>query len=200
MNNQYTHLLVTVDLFINGHNFNEIVHYTIYVLQSVQVIDIWASQLWTNICMITLRLYINDTLLSSILSSSRNSFFFSGSRGEHVHLLCAVEDLMPSIGTIVPPPAVLATTIWQSEAVFRNIEKQSRDLGQIQSTHSVISDTNTNQNMYQGTMTYLTSISEDGKIWSWHLSFDKSACARKDKLGANQWSVQWNSYFWLSTV
>jgi hypothetical protein len=45
MNNQYTHLLVTVDLFINGHNFNEIVHYTIYVLQSVQVIDIWASQL-----------------------------------------------------------------------------------------------------------------------------------------------------------
>uniref|UniRef100_A0A0E0CF85 Uncharacterized protein n=1 Tax=Oryza meridionalis TaxID=40149 RepID=A0A0E0CF85_9ORYZ len=109
--------------------------------------------------------------------------------GEHVHLLCAVEDLMPSIGTIVPPPAVLATTIWQSEAIFRNIEKQSRDLGQIQSTHSVISDTNTNQNMYQGTMTYLTSISEDGKIWSWHLSFDKSACARKVKLGANQWSI-----------
>uniref|UniRef100_A0A0E0CF84 Uncharacterized protein n=1 Tax=Oryza meridionalis TaxID=40149 RepID=A0A0E0CF84_9ORYZ len=102
--------------------------------------------------------------------------------GEHVHLLCAVEDLMPSIGTIVPPPAVLATTIWQSEAIFRNIEKQSRDLGQIQSTHSVISDTNTNQNMYQGTMTYLTSISEDGKIWSWHLSFDKSACARKINL------------------
>uniref|UniRef100_A0A0E0JVA1 Uncharacterized protein n=1 Tax=Oryza punctata TaxID=4537 RepID=A0A0E0JVA1_ORYPU len=102
--------------------------------------------------------------------------------GEQVHLLCAVEELMPSIGTIVPPPAVLATTIWQSESIFHNIEKQSRDLGQIQSTHSVISDTNTNQNMYQGTMAYLTSISEDGKIWSWHLSFDKSACASRINL------------------
>nr|CAB3448800.1 unnamed protein product [Digitaria exilis] len=35
--------------------------------------------------------------------------------GEQVHLLCAVEELMPSIGTIVPPPAVLAATIWHSE-------------------------------------------------------------------------------------
>ncbi|KAL5208008.1 hypothetical protein ABZP36_032443 [Zizania latifolia] len=38
---------------------------------------------------------------------------------EQVRLLCAVEELMPSIGTIVPPPAVLATTIWQSESIFR---------------------------------------------------------------------------------
>ncbi|XP_006646857.2 WD repeat-containing protein 11-like [Oryza brachyantha] len=105
--------------------------------------------------------------------------------GEQVHLLCAVEELMPSIGTIVPPPAVLATTIWQSESIFRNIDKQSQDLGQIQSTSSVISDTNTNQNMYQGTMAYLTSISEDGKIWSWHLTFGKSACASKVKLGTS---------------
>lgn len=104
-----------------------------------------------------------------------------------MHLLCAVEELMPSIGTIVPPPAVLATTIWQSESIFHNIDKQSQDLTQMQSSHFVISDTNSNQNMYQRTMTYLTSISEDGKIWSWHLSFDKSACSKKVNLGANQY-------------
>uniref|UniRef100_A0A0D9VBZ7 Uncharacterized protein n=1 Tax=Leersia perrieri TaxID=77586 RepID=A0A0D9VBZ7_9ORYZ len=113
--------------------------------------------------------------------------------GEQVHLLCAVEELMPSIGTIVPPPAVLATTIWQSESIFRNIDKQSQDFRQIQSTHSVISDTNTHKNMYQGIMTYLTSISEDGKIWSWHLKFDKSACSNKVKLGTSNHSDAGNS-------
>ncbi|KAL6888632.1 hypothetical protein ACP4OV_009658 [Aristida adscensionis] len=103
--------------------------------------------------------------------------------GEQVHLLCAVEELMPSIGTVVPPPAVLATTIWQSESIFRNIDKQCRDLTQTQSSSSVITNTNSDQNLYQGTMTYLTSISEDGKIWSWLLTFDKSARANKTNLG-----------------
>ena len=105
-----------------------------------------------------------------------------------MHLLHAVEELMPSIGTIVPPPAVLATTIWQSESIFRNIDKQCQDLAQMQSSHSVIFDTNSNDNMHQGAMSYLTSISEDGKIWSWHLTFDKSAGSKKTNLGANQYS------------
>jgi hypothetical protein len=106
-----------------------------------------------------------------------------------VHLLQAVEELMPSIGTIVPPPAVLATTVWQSESIFRNIDKLSQDLAQTQSSHSVISDTNSDKNVYQGAMSYITSISEDGKIWSWHLTFDdKSADSKKINLGANQYS------------
>uniref|UniRef100_A0A0E0CF78 Uncharacterized protein n=1 Tax=Oryza meridionalis TaxID=40149 RepID=A0A0E0CF78_9ORYZ len=158
------------------------------------------SPLWRNILYVTFprELIVFDLNYSTALSVTplpRGFGKFSDvmSDPDFDLLYCTHIDgklnLMPSIGTIVPPPAVLATTIWQSEAIFRNIEKQSRDLGQIQSTHSVISDTNTNQNMYQGTMTYLTSISEDGKIWSWHLSFDKSACARKVKLGANQWSI-----------
>ncbi|EMS63946.1 WD repeat-containing protein 11 [Triticum urartu] len=100
--------------------------------------------------------------------------------GEQVHLLHAVEELMPSIGTVVPPPAVLATTIWQSESIFRNIDKQSQDLAHMQSSQSMIFDTKSNQNMYQGTMTYLTSISEDGKIWSWHLTFDNPAIKSTD--------------------
>lgn len=106
----------------------------------------------------------------------------SGFRGEQVHLLCAVEELMPSIGTVVPSPAVLAATIWQSESIFRHIGKQCQDLAQ---THSFITDTNLDQNSCQGTMTYLTSISEDGKIWSWLLKFDKSALPNKSNLGAN---------------
>lgn len=93
---------------------------------------------------------------------------------------------MPSIGTVVPPPAVLAATIWQSESIFRNIEKKSQDLAHMQSSESVIFDTKSNQKMYQGTVTYLTSISEDGKIWSWHLTFDKSVSSKKINLGANQ--------------
>lgn len=108
--------------------------------------------------------------------------------GEQVHLLHAVEELMPSIGTVVPPPAVLATTIWQSESIFHNIEKQSQDLAQMQSSQSIIFDTSLNQNMYQGKTTYLTSISEDGKIWSWHLTFDKSACSKKINLGTSNHS------------
>ncbi|WVZ77962.1 hypothetical protein U9M48_025749 [Paspalum notatum var. saurae] len=100
--------------------------------------------------------------------------------GEQVHLLCAVEELMPSIGTVVPSPAVLAATIWQSESILRNIEKQCQDLAD---THSFITDTNSDQNACQGTMTYVTSISEDGKIWSWLLTFDKSAHSSKANLG-----------------
>ncbi|XP_062218149.1 uncharacterized protein LOC133918327 [Phragmites australis] len=103
--------------------------------------------------------------------------------GEQVHLLCAVEELMPSIGTVVPPPAVLAATIWQSESIFRNIDKQCQDLAQMHSSHSVITDSYSDQNVHQGTMTYLTSISEDGKIWSWLLTFDKSAHSNKANLG-----------------
>ncbi|KAF8685963.1 hypothetical protein HU200_043888 [Digitaria exilis] len=105
--------------------------------------------------------------------------------GEQVHLLCAVEELMPSIGTIVPPPAVLAATIWHSESIFRNIEKQCQDFAQAHDSNSFITATNSDQNVCQGTTTYLTSISEDGKIWSWLLTFDKSAHANKANLGAN---------------
>ncbi|TVU33503.1 hypothetical protein EJB05_25326 [Eragrostis curvula] len=103
--------------------------------------------------------------------------------GEQVHLLCAVEELMPSIGTVVPPPAVLAATIWQSESIFRNIDKQCQDLAQTHFSHSVITDTNSDHSVYQGATTYLTSISEDGKIWSWLLSFDKSPHSNKANLG-----------------
>ncbi|KAF8677082.1 hypothetical protein HU200_046543 [Digitaria exilis] len=103
--------------------------------------------------------------------------------GEQVHLLCAVEELMPSIGTIVPPPAVLAATIWHSESIFRNIEKQCQDFAQAHDSNSFITATNSDQNVCQGTTTYLTSISEDGKIWSWLLTFDKSAHANKANLG-----------------
>ncbi|KAK1614663.1 hypothetical protein QYE76_020180 [Lolium multiflorum] len=109
--------------------------------------------------------------------------------GEQVHLLQAVEELMPSIGTVVPPPAVLATAVWQSESIFRNIDKLSQDLAQTQSSHSVISDTNSDKNVYQGAMSYITSISEDGKIWSWHLTFDdKSADSKKINLGTSNHS------------
>ncbi|KAF7083409.1 hypothetical protein CFC21_087207 [Triticum aestivum] len=108
--------------------------------------------------------------------------------GEQVHLLHAVEELMPSIGTVVPPPAVLATTIWQSESIFRIIDRQSQDLALMQSSQSIIFDTKSNQNMYRGTMTYLTSISEDGKIWSWHLTFDKSVSSKKINLGTSNHS------------
>ena len=120
-------------------------------------------------------------LFSNILIFS----FAFGFRGEQVHLLCAVEELMPSIGTVVPPPAVLAATIWQSESIFRNIDKQCQDLAQTQSSYSFITDTNSDQNVCQGTMTYLTSISEDGKIWSWLLTFDKPAHPKKANIGAN---------------
>ncbi|KAG2648389.1 hypothetical protein PVAP13_1NG032305 [Panicum virgatum] len=94
-----------------------------------------------------------------------------------------MEELMPSIGTFVPPPAVLAATIWQSESIFRNIDKQCQDLAQTQSSYSFVTDTNSDQNVCQGTLTYLTSISEDGKIWSWLLTFDKPAHPKKANLG-----------------
>ncbi|KAK3155963.1 hypothetical protein QOZ80_2AG0101060 [Eleusine coracana subsp. coracana] len=103
--------------------------------------------------------------------------------GEQVHLLCAVEELMPSVGTVVPPPAVLASTIWQSESIFHNIDKQCQDLVQAQFSHCVTTDTNSDHNMYHGNTTYLTSVSEDGKIWSWLLSFDKSLQSNKANLG-----------------
>jgi hypothetical protein len=139
------------------------------------------TTLHTNICTVSVQPHINGIIL--LLFSFILSLLFC-CRGEQVHILCAVEELMPSVGTVVPPPVVLASTVWQSESFFRNIDKQCQDLVQTQFSHFVTTDTNSDHNVYQG-MTYLTSISEDGKIWSWLLSFDNSPHSNKANLGAN---------------
>ncbi|TQE06958.1 hypothetical protein C1H46_007348 [Malus baccata] len=48
--------------------------------------------------------------------------------GGQVHIMCSMEELMPSIGTSVPSPLVLALVISQSDSTLQNIGKLYSDV------------------------------------------------------------------------
>ncbi|KAK1312231.1 hypothetical protein QJS10_CPA07g00650 [Acorus calamus] len=71
--------------------------------------------------------------------------------GEQVHVLYRMEELMPSIGTTVPSPSVLAIVLCEAESTVQSVMKHySSDVLVVTKTH-------------------LISISDDGKVWKWLL-------------------------------
>ncbi|CAA6672652.1 unnamed protein product [Spirodela intermedia] len=88
-----------------------------------------------------------------------------------VHVLCTVEDLMPTIGTPVPSPSVLAVILCQSESTIQNVGYLSLNLP---SSSSLTSMTNERPLDFRQKSTFtskkcLLSITDDGKIWNWLL-------------------------------
>ncbi|KAK1265665.1 hypothetical protein QJS04_geneDACA016164 [Acorus gramineus] len=71
--------------------------------------------------------------------------------GEQVHVLYRMEELMPSIGTTVPSPSVLAIVLCQAESTVQSVMKHY------------------SSNVLVVTKTHLISISDDGKVWKWLL-------------------------------
>lgn len=91
-------------------------------------------------------------------------------RGEQIHIMCTMEDLMPSFGSYVPSPSFLSVLISQSEPTLQNICKIYSKL----STAAPDMDFDNPFDFCDDTLlvskTHLISISDDGKLWSWVLT------------------------------
>lgn len=102
---------------------------------------------------------------------------------EQVHVMFTMEELMPSIGTAVPSPAVLAVILCQSESIIQNVGRICMD-SSTQSSLAVSSSPTLN--MFCDTKlvssTFLISISDDGKIWNWLLTADNARNAKDTSL------------------
>ncbi|CAN8246920.1 unnamed protein product [Cochlearia groenlandica] len=91
--------------------------------------------------------------------------------GEQVHVLCGIEEMMPSMGNSVPSPSVLTLLISELESTLQNMRKIHSDcvLDGSVLEHSFDFD----DNALNHAKTHCVSISDDGKIWSWILSAKK---------------------------
>ncbi|KAA8523002.1 hypothetical protein F0562_009425 [Nyssa sinensis] len=91
--------------------------------------------------------------------------------GEQVHVMCTMEELMPSIGTSIPSPSILAVVISQSDSTLQNVCKIYSDVSH---TSSPDVDFDTPFDFCDESVliskTHLISISDDGKIWNWLLT------------------------------
>lgn len=98
-----------------------------------------------------------------------------------MHVMCSMEELIPSIGTSVPSPSILAATICQSDSTFRNVGKLYSD---VPNSPSPDVDFETPFDFCDEPLlvskTHLISISDDGKIWNWLLTAEGAESIQKD--------------------
>lgn len=101
--------------------------------------------------------------------------------GEQVHVMCAMEELMPSIGTSVPSPSVLAVAICQSESTLQHVAKICSDTPDSPSAEV---DFDNPFDFCDDTVvhstTHMISISDDGKVWNWLLTAEGTGDNHKD--------------------
>ncbi|PKI79594.1 hypothetical protein CRG98_000069 [Punica granatum] len=102
--------------------------------------------------------------------------------GEQVHVMCTMEELMPSIGTYVPSPSVLAVVLCESDSTLQNIAQRYSDV-----PPSPYSDVDIDNPFDFGddslliSKTRLISISDDGKVWNWLLTSEGAWDAQNDR-------------------
>lgn len=95
--------------------------------------------------------------------------------------MCSMEELIPSIGTSVPSPSILAVIICQSDSTFQNVGKLYSDV-----PHSSSSDVDFDtpfdfcDEPLLVSKTHLISISDDGKIWNWLLTAEGAESVQTD--------------------
>lgn len=92
-----------------------------------------------------------------------------------MHEMCLMDELVPSIGTSVPSPSLLAVVISQSDSILQSVSKHFCDIHDKSSS----SDKDFNidfDNPFDFrdesdiiSKTHLLSISDDGKIWNWRM-------------------------------
>lgn len=102
-------------------------------------------------------------------------------RREQIHIMCSMEELIPSIGTSVPSPSILAVIICQSDSTFQNVGKLYSDVPH-SSSPDVDFDTSFDfcDEPLLDSKTHLISISDDGKIWNWLLTAEGAESMQKD--------------------
>ncbi|PPR83858.1 hypothetical protein GOBAR_AA36856 [Gossypium barbadense] len=90
--------------------------------------------------------------------------------GEQIHIMCTMEDLMPSFGSYVPSPSFLSVLISQSEPILQNISKICSKLSTAASDMDFDNPFDFCDDTVLVSKTHLISISDDGKLWSWILT------------------------------
>lgn len=110
--------------------------------------------------------------------------------GEQAYTICANQELMPSVGTSVPSPSILAAVICQSDCALQNVGEMYSDV-----PHSPFKDDNFDnpfdfcEESLPASKTHLISISDDGKVWNWLLTAEGPDYTSKDtsnvKVAAN---------------
>lgn len=87
-----------------------------------------------------------------------------------MHMLCRMVELLPSIGTTVPSPNVLTVVACQSESALQNVAKFYSNTPTSSSSAASNATSDFCSESQRVSKTYLISISDDGKIWSWLLT------------------------------
>uniref|UniRef100_A0A6N2N3Q0 Anaphase-promoting complex subunit 4 WD40 domain-containing protein n=1 Tax=Salix viminalis TaxID=40686 RepID=A0A6N2N3Q0_SALVM len=100
--------------------------------------------------------------------------------GEQVHVMCAMEELMPSIGTSVPSPSVLAVAICQSESTLQHVAKICSDAPDSPSAEVDFDNPFDFCDDSVHSTTHMISISDDGKVWNWLLTAEGTGDNLKD--------------------
>lgn len=101
-----------------------------------------------------------------------------------------MEELLPSIGTSVPSPSVLAVIIYPSDSILQNVGKLCSDVPHSHSPDAdADADIDTPFDFYDESLhvplTHLISISDDGKIWNWLLTAEGAEETQKDVSGVS---------------
>lgn len=94
--------------------------------------------------------------------------------------MSAMEELLPSIGTSVPSPSVLAVVICQSDSILQNVAKLCSDVrhshspspdadaeAEAEAEADIVSPFDSYDECHPISSTHLISISDDGKVWNW---------------------------------
>ncbi|CAN1215415.1 WD repeat-containing protein 11 [Linum perenne] len=90
-----------------------------------------------------------------------------------VHMMCSMEELMPSIGTSVPSPSLLAVTICQSDSTLQHVAKLYRDAPNTHSAQDIDNPFDFNEESLLLSKTHMISVSDDGKLWKWLLTAEE---------------------------
>ncbi|KAB2072808.1 hypothetical protein ES319_A07G042300v1 [Gossypium barbadense] len=94
--------------------------------------------------------------------------------------MCTMEELMPSLGSPVPSPSVLAVLVSQSESTLQNISKLYSDSSNGASDVDSDNPFEFCDDTPLVAKTCLFSISDDGKLWSWILTAEGEGVMQKD--------------------
>lgn len=97
--------------------------------------------------------------------------------------MCSMEELMPSLGTSVPSPSVLAAVICQSDSPLQNVGKIYSN---VPNSPFLVEDFDSPFDFYDEPLlvskTHLISISDDGKIWNWLLTAEGDEDTQKEDI------------------
>lgn len=100
--------------------------------------------------------------------------------GEQVHMMCTMEELIPSIGTTVPSPSILTVTISRLDSTLQNIGRIYSDIPSSSPNEDFDNPFDFSDDSLLVSKTHLISVSDDGKIWNWVVTAENVGEVEKD--------------------